>query len=398
MPSAIVVGAGIFGASVAHRLAADGWEVTLIECDEPAGPRSSSGSHSRLIRYGHGDDVWHAQLARRARECWRAIESATGTALLTECGLLWMAHREDGWEARSERVLREAGIPVERLSADEAARMFPSFDAAGVEFAVFEPEAGALRAQLAVHTLVTLAREHGAQLIGGTALPQGDGVRVRERRLEADHVVWACGPWLPALFPGIAEIRVDRVEYATFECDPAWRADNGVPAWVDFDADVYGLPALDGEGFKVAPEGAAEPFDPDTFPRPLTAAREAAAREYVALRFPSLATARRVGGRVCQYEMTADSEFLIAPHPEHAGVWLLGGGSGHGFKHGPALAEMVRDLLTGAAQPLERHAAGPRSRGPLLTLGLGGDRSSADGEPARSGDTDAATTIEPGLV
>ena len=116
------------------------------------------------------------------------------------------------------------------------------------------------------------------------------------------------------------------------------------------------------------------PYDPDTSERPLTAEREAAARAYLAERFPALARAPRTGGRVCQYEMTADSEFLIAPHPEHEHVWLLGGGSGHGFKHGPALAELVRDLLTGAAQPLERHAAGLRSRGPLLTLGLGPPR------------------------
>ena len=68
--------------------------------------------------------------------------------------------------------------------------------------------------------------------------------------------------------------------------------------------------------------------------------------------------------------MTADEEFLIAPHPEHERVWLLGGGSGHGFKHGPALAELVRDLLTGAQEPLARHGLGERGAGPALTFGI----------------------------
>ena len=371
MPSAVIVGAGIFGASLAHRLAADGWEVTIVERDEPAGPRSTSGSHSRLIRSAHGADDWYARLARRARECWREIEREAGVELLVECGLVWLARRSDGWEADSERVLNELGIPAQRLTPDEAARLFPSFDPQGLEWALLEPEAGALRAQLAVHTLVELAREHGAELLRAEAAPDGGAVRAAGRRLEADHVVWACGPWLGTLFPGVAEIRVERVEYATFACDQAWSAERGVPTWVDFDADVYGLPDLDGAGFKVAPEGQARAYDPDTSERPLTAEREAAARAYLAERFPALARAPRTGGRVCQYEMTADSEFLIAPHPEHEHVWLLGGGSGHGFKHGPALAELVRDLLTGAARPLERHAAGLRSRGPLLTLGLG---------------------------
>jgi glycine/D-amino acid oxidase-like deaminating enzyme len=373
MPSAIVVGAGIFGASLAHRLAADGWQVTLVERDEPAGPRSTSGSHSRLIRSAHGADDWYAALARRARSCWREIERDSGTELLVECGLLWMARRDDGWEASSERVLRELGIPCERLSPREAARLFPSFDPAGLAWALLEPEAGALRAQLAVETLVTLARRNGAELVRAEARPVPGGVQAGDRVLEADHVVWACGPWLGSLFPGVADIRVERVEYATFACDPSWSAERGVPTWVDFDADVYGLPDIDGAGFKVAPEGEARPFDPDIIERPLTAEREAAARRYLATRFPGLAGAARSGGRVCQYEMTADSEFLIAPHPEHERVWLLGGGSGHGFKHGPALAEFVRDLLSGAAQPLERHAAGPRAQGPLLTLGLGAE-------------------------
>ncbi|HEX2291665.1 MAG TPA: FAD-dependent oxidoreductase, partial [Gaiellaceae bacterium] len=116
--SAVVVGAGIFGASLAHRLARDGWDVTLLERHEPGHDRAASGDQSRLIRYSHGADVWYARSARRARELWRELEAETGRELLVECGVAWFGRGEDGWEAESERVLRREGVPVERLPAE----------------------------------------------------------------------------------------------------------------------------------------------------------------------------------------------------------------------------------------------------------------------------------------
>jgi glycine/D-amino acid oxidase-like deaminating enzyme len=74
-------------------------------------------------------------------------------------------------------------------------------------------------------------------------------------------------------------------------------------------------------------------------------------RRYLRLRFPTLRDAPLVAHRSCQYELTPDNRFLAAPHPEHPNVWLLGGGSGHGFKHGPALAERMEGWLVGSEPP-----------------------------------------------
>jgi len=106
------------------------------------------------------------------------------------------------------------------------------------------------------------------------------------------------------------------------------------------------------------------------------AAHERRARELLGRRFPALASAPLVGTRVCQYELTADTRFLGAPHPEHDGrVWLMGGGSGHGFKHGPALAERMERWLTGDELPEPRLALGERTRDVnLRTAGLIADR------------------------
>jgi glycine/D-amino acid oxidase-like deaminating enzyme len=123
-----------------------------------------------------------------------------------------------------------------------------------------------------------------------------------------------------------------------------------MPAWIDFGAEIYGLPDLEQRGFKVALDRHGPPFDPDTGERGVTDETLAAVRTHLAQRFPALQAAPLVEARVCQYENTSNGDFLIDRHPDFDNVWLVGGGSGHGFKHGPALGEYVAGcILTGSS-------------------------------------------------
>jgi sarcosine oxidase len=353
MPSALVIGAGVFGASVADRLAREGWEVTLVDRFEPGHPRAESGGETRLIRCCHGPDAYYTRSARRAMELWREL----GEGVLVESGMAWFARREDGWEADSERVLRAAGIPVERLSPEEGARLFPSVAVDDLAFVLHEPEAGVLRAADGVRALVNRAREAGAQVVIGDARPEGGRVRVAARTLEADVVIWACGAWLGRLFPELVDMRVTFQQLVLFEAPPEW---DGL-GWVDFDAAFYGHARLEGVGFKVGPDMDGVEVDPDTRPLEATSEAIAIARDYLAHRFPALAGAPVASAPGCHYGLTPDGQFLFARHPEHANAWLLGGGSGHGYKHGPALAEHVAAVLNGRAEPEPRFALGERA-------------------------------------
>jgi sarcosine oxidase len=365
MPSALVIGAGVFGASVADRLAREGWEVTLVDRFEPGHPRAESGGETRLIRCCHGPGEYYARSARRATELWREL----GEGVLVESGVAWFARREDGWEADSERVLRAAAIPVERLSPEEGARLFPSVAVDDLAFVLHEPEAGVLRAADGVRALVRRAREAGARVEIGEAQPDGGRVRLvaggsgaaspggsASRTLEADVVIWACGAWLGRLFPELVSMRVTFQQLVLFDAPPEW---NG-PGWVDFDAAFYGHARVEGIGFKVGPDMDGVEVDPDSRPLEATAEGIALARDYLAHRFPALADASLAGAPGCHYGLTPDGEFLFARHPEHSNSWLLGGGSGHGYKHGPALAEHVAAVLAGAAEPEPRFALGER--------------------------------------
>jgi len=371
MDSALIVGAGTFGASLAWLMAREGIAVTLIDQFEPGDPRATSGGESRLYRCSHGPEVDYTRSARRARELWQDLERATGEELLLERGVAWFAHREDGWEAASERTMRAQDIPVERLSVAEAARRFPSFAGDDLAFVLLEPEAGAIRAARAVRALVAAARAEGARVKRGRATPRAGTVELEDgSRLEAGVVVWACGGWLRDLFPGHVSLRVTRQELLFFDGGPAW-ADPSVPCWVDYDLAAYGTSDLDDLGVKAAPDVEGPLLDPDAeLPPAASADGEAAARAYVRRRFPGLADAPVKGSKCCRYELSPDSHFIGAPHPVDDGVWLVGGGSGHGFKHGPAMAERLLAAMRGTGTLPEKF--GLQERHPAFSLRTGG--------------------------
>ncbi|MBE2319012.1 FAD-dependent oxidoreductase [Solirubrobacter sp. CPCC 204708] len=360
MARVVIVGAGTFGASLAWHLAGGGDDVVLIDQFEPGDPRATSGGETRLIRCAHGPDADYAAMARRARTLWRELEAETGTDLLTECGVSWFAHRDDGWEAASAQTLHALDIPAERQDVADAARRFPSLNGADLTWVLHEPEAGVLRAAHAVRALAQAATERGARIVHGRAAPDGDRVVLEGDVYEADRVVWSCGGWLATLFPAVVQLRVTLQQLFFYDGGPGWER---APAWIDYDRAVYGTGDLHDLGVKCAWDEEGPPLDPDAPLPDATPQTEALMRGYVAERFPALAAAPLKGTRTCRYELTADSEFLAA---EHDGVWLVGGGSGHGFKHGPALAERVIAAWDGGEPLPARFGLHRRERGTSL--------------------------------
>lgn len=339
--------------------------MTLVEQYAPGHARAASGGESRLLRFSHGPDAWYTESAKRALGLWRELEAESGAELFVQCGVAWFFVESEDWAAASERALAEHGLAIERFEPGEALRLFPSFDPAGLTSVSYEPEAGVLRARDATRTLADQAVARGARFVEGVAVPEGGAVVVAAERLEGDHVIWACGAWLARLFPDVVQLTVTRQEVFFFGSPAGWQAP-GIPAWIDYDAGIYGVGDVDGRGFKVAPDTHGPEFDPDLDDRVVSTEKEQESREYLARRFPALAGAPLVGSRTCPYSLTDDLNLLIAPHPEHEHVLLLGGGSGHGFKHGPALAEHVERLLNAEVPPEPRFGLVTREPGGSL--------------------------------
>jgi sarcosine oxidase len=214
---------------------------------------------------------------------------------------------------------------------------------------------GVLMARRSVQAVADfVARNGGDYLIESVLAPEGSG-RVREivtragTRIGADLFIFACGPWLPKLFPALLGDRIHptRQEVYFFGVPEGDRrfAPPLLPTWLDFGEGTYGLPDLENRGFKLAFDSHGEAIDPDTAERTVTRETLELARAFLARRFPAMTSAPLIGARVCQYENTSNGDFLIDRHPAFENVWLAGGGSGHGFKHGPALGEYVASSI-----------------------------------------------------
>jgi len=366
--SAIVVGFGVMGAWTAHWLRRHGLDVMVVDQYGPASSLSTSGDETRVTRSAHGADAVYPAWQRTSLAQWQFLEEEAHTSLLVETGVLWFAHREDGFEAESLATLTRLAIPVERVEADAVVHRWPQIAKTGMSWALHEPEAGVIMARRAIIALAERFARDGGRLERTHVLPPDEtdaaGDRLARLRtsadaeLRADVFVLAAGPWLTNLVPGpmagLLEVtRQELVYFATPPGDDRFDA-GGVPTWADYDAAYYGLPSIEGRGFKVAPDWPGPAVDPDRLERRLSEERVEAARRLLRNRFPALAEQPVSEGRVCQYESTPDTHFIIDRHPEWENVWVVGGGSGHAFKHGPVIGELVAARLLGDAPTAAR--------------------------------------------
>lgn len=350
-----IIGAGVFGAWCGWFLS-ERHRVTLIDAYGPANPRASSADHSRVIRCGYGADGLYSRWARASLDDWRALEARTGRQLLVVSGALFLGPPGNTYIEATRSTLTSLGIAAEHLDLDQLTTRYPQLATDGLGAAVFEPAAGVLRARTAVRALVqSMVAERRLRYSVAQVAPVDEADALAPIRLasgeplRADVTVFACGPWLPALFRGTVgtRIRPTRQEVLHFGAPPGDRRFSlqHLPVWIDFAAGLYGVPDLDGRGFKVGIDRHGPPIDPDTHDRALEPGVVAQTRAWLGRRFPGLASAPLVDSHVCQYENTHSGDFLIDRHPVRSDVWIVGGGSGHGFKHGPAVGRYVTQLI-----------------------------------------------------
>lgn len=349
LPHVAVVGAGAFGSWTALRLRERGCRVTLIDAWGPGNARASSGGETRILRGIYGPDRIYVQWVARSLDAWREAERAWNVRLYQPTGALWMCSPgQDAYVRSSLPLLAESGLTADEIGLDEARRRFPRISFEGISTVFFEETAGYLMARRACRAVAEAA---GGFRQAAVAV-QGNRILVDGSVLEADSFVFACGPWLNTLFPDSIgdRVRPTRQEVFFFGTPAGWRE---LPVWVELgERNVYGIPGNDHRGFKIADDTRGEPFDPTSGERLPTREGLERARRHLAFRFPGLAGAPLLEARVCQYENSPDGHLLIDRHPGFSNLWIVGGGSGHGFKLGPAVGEHAAALVLGEAEPL----------------------------------------------
>lgn len=335
----------------------------LIDAYGTGHSRSSSGDESRIIRMGYGADELYTRSALRSLRLWQELFARIDQRLFNRTGVLWLAHEDDPYPGKCAETLERFAIPFEKLTATEVAQRYPQIGLERINWALLEPDSGVLIARRAVQGVTFAAIKTGVEYLQDAIEPPAGKSKLERlvtasgQHISAGAYVFACGAWLPKIFPDLLSDRIHPTRQEVFFFGPP-AGDRrftapALPTWIDFKDEAYGLPDMEGRGVKIAIDRHGSAFDPDHGSRVVTNEGLAEVRRYLARRLPDLSDAPVTETRVCQYENTSNGDFLIDIHPEFENVWLVGGGSGHGFKHGPVVGEYVAARIEGSKEGIE---------------------------------------------
>jgi sarcosine oxidase len=363
---AVVIGAGIAGASTALALKRRGLGVTLVDVREPGHARAASAGDHRILRASHGSDELYTRWSREARLRWMELGAEVGQELFVQSGAVMLARAgHTAWEDASRETLARLGIPSFVAGVDELRLRLPMLDPRGLGYGLWEPESGFVYARRATQATVRLFLELGGVLrrgVGGA--DEHERPLIDGRPINAGVVVFACGAWMGGLFPRTLGRLLDVVRQDVMMVEPPPGSTDydseSFPAWIDHGYPAYGIPAAGGYGFKAVITWRGLTVDLDRDDRLIGQTSVARTRRYLAHRFPALAAAAIVGQEVGQIANTADTHFLIDRHPLHGEVVLVAGDSGHLFKHGPVVGDHIAALALNEIDTEPRFSLGSR--------------------------------------
>ena len=353
----VVVGAGVFGSWIAYLLRKTGRSVILLESQSPGHARASSGGETRIIRMSYGPHELYTRFAIRSMQLWQDLDQQASEKLFYRTGVLLLARNDVPYAPATAATLKQLNVHCEQLSRSDLEYRYPQFEFGPINWGLLEPDSGVIAARRAVKATFELALKAGVTAYRGVATPASsaglpNGLTTTDNEtIQAGTYVFACGPWLPTLFPEILSkcLYPTRQEVFFFGAPPGDNrfAPPNLPTNIKFGGEAYCVPDLDGRGVKIGMDHHGQRIDPDNDDRIPSTEKLHRAQLILGSRFPALRGAPLVESRVCQYTNTSSGDFLVDRHPKHSNIWLVGGGSGHGFKHGPAVADYFISQLDG---------------------------------------------------
>jgi glycine/D-amino acid oxidase-like deaminating enzyme len=354
--SVIVIGAGAWGGWSAYCLQQAGCQVTLVDKSSPGNAFSGSGGKTRVIRMAYGGNEIYTEMVDRSFQLWDDFCALTGEQVIHPKEALWMFNSiAPTYAELSQPLMQKRGFALEEIPLADLAQRYPQINLEGITSAYIEPKAAYLEASRSCGLVKTEFEKLGGRFLHAEiAKIEGDGeidtlITLDGERLKADHYVFACGPWMKNLFPSLAPyINITRQEVYYFDA-PANHLGDHLPIWLEFragDEMYYGIPDHLQQGFKLAYDQRDWALDPDKDDRDLTATIFEQMNSVLAQRFPALKGAGVHHYHTCVYENSLDGEFIMDNAPNFSNGIILCGSSGHGFKMGPAVGEMVAQLIT----------------------------------------------------
>ena len=340
----------------------------------------SSNDVNRVFRYSYGDDELYTRMAVESLKLWKSLERESGQQLLIPTGLLLLQGEDqnaNSFNEASYRTLSRLKLGAEQLGQEELGKRFPQFRA---EKGFFDPHGGVLLASKALSVLTSLTEKQGVKvrtreahkLIFGDrrAVETTDGETVRFHKL-----IVTIGPWSKNLLsPRLPSMVPTRQQLIYFKPQKSLDLFRPRTCPVFFTDKHYGLPAAGIDGVKVSPKELNDPVDPEKANRSVDNEQISVCREVCRRFVPELADGEVIHTKVCLYDMTENSDFVLDRDPDHRDVVYGYGFSGHGFKFAPLIGRLLSELALDRTPsfPLERFSGdSSRRRGPGIGAHLG---------------------------
>ncbi len=359
----IVVGGGVMGLAAASALAGHGADVAVLERYTVAHDWASSHGLSRAIRHEYGSEAIYSRMVARSLTLWDELARESGQPLYTETGVLALGQPDDGHTLAGYDVMRAEDLPVERWTPEECEARFPAFRAGEFGAITFNPRGGMLAASDCVRALAAQIRSRGGAIREGVRVrlvePRGTGGRVvldDGTVLDADRVIVAAGPWVHDVLGDLRlPVQATRSQVCYLAGLPTSAFAVGQFPVFLVGMTYYGFPLQGPSWFKVGWHGRGADADPND-PYPPDQAQIAEVRDFLQSVIPAAADGELALVDRCMYDMTPDEDFILDRHPGGPGVVIGSGFSGHGFKFGPVIGDLLSSLALDAvpAFPLDQ--------------------------------------------
>ena len=360
---AIVVGGGIVGVSTAYVLARRGMSVLLLERYAPVHEHGSSHGDSRMIRFDYEENVY-VEMAARAFRAWEDLAKRLGRTVFRQTGICNLAPANAEVLETLETRLRDCELPFERLAGRSFNRRFPQLNLANTSEAIYQPDSAVLFADEVVRSLWDCVREDGVDARTETEVasivPCEERVEVTAsdgRSWSGTNLVLATGGWTDRWLDALGidvDLEVTRELLAYFPQTGVVPHEAGaMPNVIDYHtpSPFYCVPQVRLPGVKAGCHRTGRVVEADD-PEEVDGANLAAVQEFIGRRCPHLSR-DPVAVKHCLYTNSADFHFILDRHPDHANVVLAAGFSGHGFKFGPVLGEILAARLFDETPPVD---------------------------------------------
>ncbi|MFD1608196.1 N-methyl-L-tryptophan oxidase [Oceanobacillus luteolus] len=352
----VIVGAGTAGMAAGYFLSKRGKRVALIDAYDPPHTEGSNHGETRIIRHAYGEGSHYVSMALRASELWGELEQEVDRKIFYNTGVLNIGTKDSAFLKNVITTADTFNLPVEVLSAEEVNNRWPGFKLEKNLVGCFEKTSGVLLSEEAIRAYRELSLKYGAILLSNAKIEKMivndskvevrlDGKKINGNQLlitagkGTNHVLSLLGLELPLtpLRKTFSWFQTNEEIYnaAVF---PAWTFDDGNQTY-------YGFPSIEKSGFKIGRHDGGMPVDPlkslDKFGQ--HPADQSDVTDFAEKHFSSLGPHNI--GKVCTYNMTPDGDFIIDRLPNYSNIFVASGFSGHGFKFGSVIGEILSQMM-----------------------------------------------------